>query len=211
MSIDRRLRDAFLAASQETEDGIDVERHLRRAVARARPREIGRAVATAALVVALVAGVFAAGALVQRARSVREPLDGGPTGALEPSVAAPVPPTDLDGIYATRIRPADGRAAGLSRAEAFGISGALQVWFSRDTVRIEQSLHGLGLVPVNGTIEVTGRRLVVHEAGDTLALDWRRLPNDDLRFSVVADTRAGVERLVDDVLWTSHPWRSIQP
>jgi hypothetical protein len=210
MSIDRRLRDAFLTASQETVDGIDVERHLRRAVARARPREIGRAVATVALVVALVACVFGAGALVQRARSVRQPLDGGRTGGEAPSAGAPASPTTLDGIYATRIRPVDGRAAGLSRADALGISGALQVWFSRDTVRIEQSLHGLGLVPVNGTIEVAGRRLVVHEAGATLVLDWRRLPNDDLRFSVVADTRVGVERLVDDVVWTSHPWRSIQ-
>jgi hypothetical protein len=55
MSIDRRLREAFLATGQETEGAIDVEHHLRRAVTRARPREIGRAAAAVALVVALVA------------------------------------------------------------------------------------------------------------------------------------------------------------
>jgi hypothetical protein len=211
MSIDRRLREAFLAAGQEMDEAIDVEHHLRRAVTRARPREIGRAAATVVLLVTLVAGVFAAGVLVESARRVRQPLDGGPSTAIEPGTPVPVPPTALDGIYSTRLRPADGRAAGLSRADAFGISGALQLWFSRDTVRIEQSLQGLGQVPVRGTIEVNGRRLVVHQEGETLALDWRRLPNGDVRFMVVADTRVGVEGLVDVVVWTSHPWRLIQP
>jgi hypothetical protein len=211
MSIDRRLREAFLATGQETEGAIDVEHHLRRAVTRARPREIGRAAAAVALVVALVAGVFAAGVLVESARRVSQPLDGGLSAAIQPSTPVPVPRTALDGIYATRLRPADGRAAGLPRADAFGISGALQLWFARDTVRIEQSLQGLGQVPVRGTMEVNGRRLVVHEEGETLALDWRRLPNGDLRFTVVADTRVGVEGLVDEVVWTSHPWRLIQP
>jgi hypothetical protein len=59
---------------------------------------------------------------------------------------------------------------------------------------------------VSGTIEVTGQRLVVHDDGETVALDWRRLPNGDLRFTLVADTRTGVGRLIDEVLWTSHPW-----
>jgi hypothetical protein len=46
----------------------------------------------------------------------------------------------------------------------------------------------------------------VHEDGETLTLEWRRLANGDLRFTVVDDTRTGVERLVGEVLWTSHPW-----
>jgi hypothetical protein len=209
MSIDRRLRDAFLAAVQETDGEIDVVRHLQRAVARARPREVGRAVATAALVVALVAGVFAAGAFVEGTRHVRQPLDGGPSSTVGPRAAATGLSTVLDGTYGTTVRTADGLAAGLPRAQAYGLSGTMQLVFARDTVRVEQHLHGLGQLPVFGSLEVAGRRLVVHQQGETLTLDWRRLPNGDLRFTIADDTRVGLERLVDDVVWTSHPWRVI--
>jgi hypothetical protein len=205
MSIDRRLRDAFVAAGREPEGDLDVEAHLRRAVARARPREVGRAVAIVILVASLAGGVFAAGMLVEGARPVQQPLDGGPSHA-----AVPPAPADrwtaLDGVYETEVLLADGQAAGLRHADAFGTSGPMQVWFSRNTVRIEQDLRGLRQIPVSGTIEVTGRRLVVHDGGETVVLDWRRLPNGDLRFMLVADTRTGAERLIDEVLWTSHPW-----
>jgi hypothetical protein len=204
MSIDRRLRDAFEVARRDAAD-LDVERHLRRAVERARPREIGRFAAAAVLVAALAVGVFAAGMAVEGARGTRQPLDGGPS-EVAPTAAPADRWTALDGVYETRVWTADGQAAGLSRADAFGISGPMQVWFSRDTVRVEQALNGLGQIPVSGTIEVTGRRLVVHDDGETVALDWRRLPNGDLRFTLVADTRTGVDRLIDEVLWTSHPW-----
>jgi hypothetical protein len=206
MSIDRRLRDAFLAASQETQDDLDVERHLRHAVARAQPHEVGRAVATIVLVAALVGGVFAAGALVEGARHVPQPLDGGETPTVGADVPAQIPRTALDGVYTTTVRISDGRAAGLPHVDAFAISGPMEVWFSRDTVRVEQSLRGVGQIPVLGTIEVAGSRLSVHEDGETLTLEWRRLANGDLRFTVVDDTRTGVERLVGEVLWTSHPW-----
>jgi hypothetical protein len=208
MSIDRRLRDAFLAAGQESDGGIDVEHHLQRAVARARPREVGRAVATAAIVVALVGGVFAAGAFVEGARQVRQPLDGGPPSTVEPGAATGLS-TALDGTYGTTIRTADGLAAGLPRAQAYGLSGTMQLVFARDTVRVVQHLHGLGQLPVFGSLEVAGRRLVVHQRGETVTLDWQRLPNGDLRFTIADDTRAGLERLADEVVWTSHPWRVI--
>jgi hypothetical protein len=208
MSIDRRLRDAFLAAGQETDGEIDVERHLRRAVARARPREVGRAVAITALVVGLVVGVFAAGAFVEGARHVREPLDGGPSSTVEPGAATGLS-TPLDGAYGTTIRTADGLAAGLPRARAYGLSGTMQLVFARDTVRVEQHLHGLGQLPVFGSLEVAGRRLVVHQQGETVTLDWQRLPNGDLRFTIADDTRVGLERLIDEVVWTSHLWRVI--
>jgi hypothetical protein len=208
MSIDRRLRNAFLTASQETDVGLDVERHLRRAVARARPREVGGAVATAALVVTLVAGVFVAGAFVEGARHVRQPLDGGPSSTVGPRAATGLS-TALDGTYGTTIRTADGLAAGLPRTQAYGLSGTMQLVFARDTVRVEQHLHGLGQLPVFGSLEVSGRRLVVHQQGETVTLDWQRLPDGDLRFTIADDTRVGPERLVDEVVWTSHPWRVI--
>ena len=209
MSIDRRLREAFLAAGQETDGEIDVERHLQRAVARARPREVGRAVATAALVVALVAGVFAAGAFVEGARRVRQPLDGGSSSTVGPRAAATGLSTALDGTYGTTVRIADGLAAGLPRAEAYGLSGTMELVFARDTVRVVQHLHGLGQLPVFGSLEVAGRRLVVHQEGETVTLDWQRLPNGELRFTIADDTRVGLERLADEVVWTSHPWRVI--
>jgi hypothetical protein len=208
MSIDRRLRDAFLAAGQEFDGGINVEHHLQRAVARARPREVGRAVATVAIVVALVVGVFAAGAFVEGARDVRQPLDGGPPSAVQPGAATGLS-TALDGTYGTTIRTADGLAAGLPRAQAYGLSGTMQLVFARDTVRVVQHLHGLGQLPVFGSLEVAGRRLVVHQRGETVTLDWQRLPNGDLRFTIADDTRVGLERLADEVVWTSHPWRVI--
>jgi hypothetical protein len=205
MSIDRRLREAFRASGEDPLGGIDVERHLQAAVARARPREIARLVALVTAALALAAGIFAAGIQYSNARNA-QPLDGGPPGAVSPVAAIPAPGTPLDGIYSTTIRRADGRDAGLSRADAYGISGAMQVWFDRDTVRVEQELEGLGLVPARGTIEVSGHRLVVHDEGETIALDWERLRDGDLRFTLVDETRTGVERLIDEVLWTSHPW-----
>ena len=208
MSIDRRLREAFLAAGQETDGEIDVERHLQRAVARARPREVGRAVATAALVAALVAGVFAAGAFVEGTRHVRQPLDGGPSATAGPRAATGLS-TALDGTYGTTVRTADGLAAGLPRAQAYGLSGTMELVFARETVRVEQHLHGLGQLPVFGSLEVAGRRLVVHQQGETVTLDWQRLPDGDLRFTIADDTRVGLERLIDEVVWTSHPWRVI--
>ncbi len=45
--------------------------------------------------------------------------------------------------------------------------------------------------------------------GETVTLDWQRLPNGDLRFTIADDTRVGLERLADEVVWTSHPWRVI--
>jgi hypothetical protein len=204
MSIDRRLREELLAASREMEV-TDVEVQLRRAVARARPREVGRAVAIVALAASLVAGVFAAGALVGSATHARRPLDGAPS----PSVGARDLSTALDGMYGATIRTADGLSAGLTHAEAYGLSGAMELVFARDTVQIHQQLQGLSQLPVFGSLEVSGRRLVVHEGGETLLLDWKRLPNDDLRFTIVDDTRAGHERLIDEVVWTSHPWRVI--
>jgi len=209
MSIDRRLRDAFLAAGQDGDVELDVERHLRRAVARARPREVGRAVATAALVLALVVGVFVAGAFVEGARHVRQPLDGGPSPTVEPRGAANGLSTALDGTYGTTVRIADGLAAGLPRARAYGLSGTMELVFARDTVRVFQHLQGLGQLPVFGSVEVAGRRLVVHQQGETVTLDWQRLPNGDLRFTIADDTRVGLERLADQVVWTSHPWTVI--
>jgi hypothetical protein len=209
MSIDRRLREAFLAAGQETDGEIDVERHLQRAVARARPREVGRAVATAALVVALVAGVFAAGAFVEGARHVRQPLDGGPSSTAGPGAAATGLSTALDGTYGTTVRVADGLAAGLPRAEAYGLSGTMELVFARDSVRVVQQLQGLGQIRCSDRSRSRGRRLVVHQEGETVTLDWQRLPNGDLRFTIADDTRVGLERLADEVVWTSHPWRVI--
>ena len=198
MSIDRRLREAFLAAGQETDGEIDVERHLQRAVA------------AAALVVALVAGVFAAGAFVEGARHVRQPLDGGSSSSTAgPGAAATGLSTALDGTYGTTVRVADGLAAGLPRAEAYGLSGTMELVFARDSVRVVQQLQGLGQIPVFGSLEVAGRRLVVRQQGETVTLDWQRLPNGDLRFTIADDTRVGLERLADEVVWTSHPWRVI--
>lgn len=208
MSIDRRLRDALLTSGREMDVELDVERHLRRAVARARPREVGRTVATAAFVVALIAGVFVAGAFVEGARHVRQPLDGGPSSTVGPRAATGLS-TALDGTYGTTVRIADGLAAGLPHAQAYGLSGTMELVFARDTVRVVQHLHGLGQFPVFGSLEVSGRRLVVHQQGESVTLDWQRLPNGDLRFTIADDTRVGLERLIDEVVWTSHPWRVI--
>jgi hypothetical protein len=208
MSIDRRLRETLLTASQEMEV-TDLEVQLRRAVARARPREVGRAAAIVALAASLVAGVFAAGAVVGSANHARRPLDGAPSPSVGARVAAPDLSTPLDGMYGATIRTADGLSAGLTHAEAYGLTGAMELVFARDTVQIHQQLQGLSQLPVFGSIEVSDHRLVVHQGAETLLLDWRHLPNDDLRFTIVDDTRGGHERLIDEVVWTSHPWRVI--
>jgi hypothetical protein len=209
MSIDRRLREAFQRSRGRPSEPIDVERHLRTAVARARPRELARVVATVTVTLGVVGGAFAAGVAFEGARNAPQPLDGRPAPA-DGSAVAPAAGaarrTALDGIYGTTIRVADGRAAGLTSVDAFGVSGAMQVWFSRDTVRIEQALGTIHQVPVMGTIEVSGHRVVIHDGGDTLALDWHRRPDGDLRFTIVDDTRSGGDRVADEVLWTSHPW-----
>jgi hypothetical protein len=179
-------------------------------VTRARPRELARVVATVTVTLGVLGAAFAAGVAFEGARIAPQPLDGRPApthgSAVASAAAGAARRTALDGIYATTIRVADGRAAGLPSVDAFGVSGSVQVWFSRDTVRIEQALGTIHQVPVMGTIEVSGHRVVIHDAGDTLVLDWGRRADGALRFTLVDDTRTGGDRLADEVLWTSHPW-----
>ena len=205
MSIDRRLREAFVGDDERAND-LDVERHLRSAVTRAHRRELGRAAAASVLALVLVAAVFAAGAVMERGRVSRPlaPAPSVPVAAPAPSGAAV---TAIDGRYETTVRTGDGVAAGLSRTDAFGIAGPMEVWFARDTVRVEQTLGSIAQIPVSGLLEVTAPRARITEGGEVLTLGWRRLPGGDLRFRIIDDTRTGDDALVQRVLWTSHDWR----
>lgn len=203
MSIDRRLREGLGSSFRDVDHNLDVERHLRRAVDRARPRVIARRTGTFVLAASIAGSIFGAGALTERRLHGAQPLDRPPAPAATDAAAAQTP---LDGIYGARISVEDGRDAGLRHADAFGISGQMQAWFSRDTVSIAQHLGSIDLVPVVGTTEVTESRLVVHERSGITTLAWRLLADGRIRFAVLDDSRAGVARIANEVLWTSHPW-----
>jgi hypothetical protein len=203
MSIDRRLRESFRSAVSDVELDLDVERHLRRAVERAWPRKTARRVGTFVLTVSVAGSIFVAGALAERGLNGSRPLDRPPPPAAPASGGQPTP---LDGFYGARISVEDGREAGLRYADAFGISGEMDAWFSRNTVRVEQHLGSINLLPVAGTMEVTGSHLVVRDDNGVTTLAWRRLADGRIRFRVLDDSRSGAARIVNDVLWTSHPW-----
>jgi hypothetical protein len=204
MSIDRRLRESFRSALTDVEDDLDVEGHLRRAVERARPRQIARRAGTFVMTVSIAGSLFAAGVLTERGLHGGQPLDRPPRPPAAPASGAL--PTPLDGFYGVRITVEDGRDAGLRHAEAFGISGEMDAWFSRNTIRIEQRLGSINLLPVAGTMEVTGPRLVVRDDNGITTLAWRPLADGRIRFRVLDDSRTGIDRIVNRVLWTAHPW-----
>lgn len=204
MSIERRLRESFASSLPDIEHELDVERHLRRAVHRARPREVARRAGTFVLAVSIAGSVFAAGALTERGLEGRRALDRPPAPSAAPAPGAPRTP--LEGIYRVRISVRDGRAAGLRRPDAFGISGDMEAWFSRDTMYIWQHLGSIDLVPVRGTTQVTESRLVVLADGAVTTLAWRPFADGRIAFSVLDDSRTGVDRIVNEVLWTAHPW-----
>lgn len=204
MSIDRRLREGMRSSFHEVERDLDVERHLRRAVRRARPRAIARRAGVFVLAISIGGSIFAAGALTERRLEDPRPLDRPPSPA-----TTGAPQTPLDGIYVVRISVEDGREVGLRHADAFGVSGRMKAWFSRDTVSVAQHLGAIDLIPIVGTTEVTGPRLVIHEQGGVTTLEWRRLADGRVRFTVLDDSRTGVARIANEVLWTSHPWTLI--
>jgi len=61
---------------------------------------------------------------------------------------------------------------------------------------------------VDGLFHVDGAFLIVRYNGETLVFRWT-LSGDQLRLSLIDDSRPAKMTALDRLIWTTHPWRRI--
>jgi hypothetical protein len=195
MSLDGRIRAGLTADAAGLEPSTDqaLGRVLERGPRRRVTRTIVRSVAIAAVIVASVLGPVAVLREIDRGRAT---VPGG-SGAVDGV-------SPIDGGWSARLSIEDGLGAGLGYGRARELAGPRQLELARGVVR-QIRPGSFQTVPVNGTFQVDGPFLVVLDNGETLVLRWR-LSGDELRLTLVDDSRSAHGTAIDRLIWTTHPW-----
>jgi hypothetical protein len=196
MSLDGRIRTGLHADASELEPATDpaldviLDRGPRRRAARTALRSIG---------IAAVVSVFLAGG-VAAIRAVQ----GGGVDAGRGSIVQVSP---IDGQWEMTLTVQDGLDVGLDYRRARQLAGPRQLELALGVVR-EIRPGSFETVPVNGTFRVDGPFVFVHDHGETLVLRWM-LAGNELRLSLVDDSRSTNGEAVDRLIWTARIWRRI--
>lgn len=193
MSLDARIRSGLEGDAARLEPAA--EPALRRIAHRGPRRRTARTVARAVAIAAVVS-VFAVGGLAA-VRAIKGGTRPGGTGLV--TVASPI-----DGQWRSALSIEDGLRLGLTYGRARQLSGARQLELSLGVVR-QIRPGSFETVPVNGTFEVDGPFLVIRDQGETIVLRWT-LSGNQLRLSLVDDSRPAAGRRVDRLIWTTHAW-----
>lgn len=194
MSLDARIRMGLEREASEV--GSDPDPALRsvleRGPRRRTARTVGRAVA-----LAIVASVFVVGGLAAIRATER--------GDQRAASAAAVSP--IDGEWQVTLSIEDGLRGGLGYGQARRLAGDRDLELTLGVVRqIRQ--ESFETIPVNGTFEVQGPFVIIRNQGDTLILRWS-LSGNELRLSMVDDSKPPAGEKADRVIWTSHPWERV--
>jgi hypothetical protein len=152
-----------------------------------------RVAALAAVVSVFVVGGFAA---------FRATGGGDRAGNGHPTSASPI-----DGEWQVTLTIEDGLRAGLGYGHARRLAGTRQLELTLGVVR-QIRPGSFETIPVHGTFEVEGPFLIVRDQDETLVLRWT-LSGNELRLSLVDDSRPASGERADRLIWTTHPWERI--
>jgi len=194
MSLDARIRTGLERAASEIGSGSGpaLRTVLERGPRRRTARTVGRAVA-----LAIVASVFVVGGLAAIRATQHE--DHRPAHA--GSVSA------IDGQWQVTLSVEDALRAGLGYGHARRLAGHRELELTLGVVRqIRQD--SFETIPVHGTFEVQGPFVIVRDQGETLILRWS-LSGNELRLSMVDDSKPPAGEKADRVIWTSHAWERV--
>lgn len=197
MSLDARIRVAMErdASALEPETDPALRRILQRGPRRRAARTAGRAVALAAAVAVFVGGGIAALRATERG--------GRGAGTIGPATSV----SPIDSQWRTTLSIEDGLGSGLGYGHARQLAGPRQLELSLGVVR-QIRPGSFQTIPVNGTFEVDGPFLVIHDNGQTLVMRWT-LSGNELHLSLVDDSRRAAGERIDRLIWTTHPWERI--
>ncbi|MGZ5213297.1 MAG: hypothetical protein ACXWEJ_03200 [Actinomycetota bacterium] len=196
MSLDARIRTALDRDASKVEPATDpaLQKIMERGPRRRAARTVGRAVAIAAVVSVFVVGTLAA--LLATKGGVHRAGTG-------PVVSA----SPIDGQWQIMLSIEDGLDGGVPYGRARLLAGPRQLELSLGVVR-QIRPGSFETVPVNGTFEVEGPFLVIRDHGETLVFRWA-LSGNELRLSLVDDSRPNGGDRIDRLIWTKHPWERI--
>ena len=193
MPLDARIRMGLEREASEIESAPDpaLRTILERGPRRRAARTAGRAVALVAVVSAFVVGGLAA---------IRATEDGDHRAAN--SQISSVSP--IDGEWRVTLSIEDGLRAGLGYGHARRLAGRRDLELTLGVVR-QIRPGSFDTIPVHGTFEVDGPFVILRDQGETLILRWS-LSGNQLRFSLVDDSRRPAGEREDRLIWTTHPW-----
>ena len=196
MSLDARIRTAMDRDASKLELATDpaLQKIMERGPRRRAARTVARVTAIAAVVSMFVVGGFAA---------IRATQGGDLRAGADPMTTA----SSIDGQWQITLSIEDGLSGGLGYGRARQLAGPRQLELSLGVVR-QIRPGSFETVPVNGTFEVEGPFLVIRDHGETLVLRWV-LSGNELRLSLVDDSRPVARERVDRLIWTARPWERI--
>jgi hypothetical protein len=202
MSLDGRIRTGLNADASElapaTDPALDVilDHGPRRRTARTVLRSVG---------IAAVVAVFLAGGFALRA------LRGGGGVPADGSLNQVSP---IDGQWQMTLTVQDGLDAGLDYGRARQLAGPRKLELALGVVRLIRP-GSFETVPVNGTFQVDGSIVVVHDRGETLVFRWELAGKGvaadakNLRLTLVDDSRSVKGDDIDRYIWTTQVWHRI--
>ncbi len=193
MPLDARIRMGLEREASGTTSAPDraLRNILERGPRRRAVRTAGRAVALAAVVSAFVVGGLAA---------IRATEDGDHRAA-NGHVSSVSP---IDGEWRVTLSIEDGLRAGLGYGQARRLAGRRDLELTLGVVR-QIRPGSFDTIPVHGTFEVDGPFMIIRDQGETLILRWMLFGNQ-LRLSLVDDSRKPSGERADRLIWTMSPW-----
>jgi hypothetical protein len=194
MYLDRRIRNSLGADASGLEPATDpaLRAILERGPRRRAARTIGRSVVLAAVVSVFVLGGLAALRAIGRDRV--GPAGPGPLSSVSP----------IDGQWRMTLSIEDSLGAGLGYGRARQLAGHRQLELSLGVVR-QIRPGSFETIPVNGLFQVDGPFLIAQYDGETLSFRWT-LSGNELRLSLVDDSRPAGGATLVRLIWTAHPW-----
>jgi len=196
MSLDGRIRTGLNAEALALDPATDpaLDEVLQSGPRRRTARTVVRSVGIAAVVSVFIAGGFTALRAVQ----------GGGGGASDGSIFQVSP---IDGQWEMTLSVEDGLAAGFDYGRARQLAGPRQLELALGVVR-QIRPGSFETVPVNGTFQVDGPFAFVRDSVETLVFRWT-LTGNELRLTLVDDSRPAGGAAVDRLIWTTHTWGRI--
>ena len=197
MPLDARIRTALNRDASEIEPATEpaLDEIMEHGPRRRAAMTVARVAAIAAVVSVFVVGGFAAIRATQGAEAPR------------PGAGPVVSTSPIDGQWQMTLSIEDGFEGGIGYGHARQLSGSRQLELSLGVVR-QIRPGSFETISVNGTYEMDGPFLVVHDHGETLVLRWK-LSGTELRLSLVDDSRPVAGERVDRLIWTAHLWERI--
>jgi hypothetical protein len=193
MPLDARIRMGLEREASEIDPAPDpaLRTILERGPRRRAARTAGRAVALVAVVSTFVVGGFAA---------IRA-TDDGDHRAADSQISSVSP---IDGEWRVTLSIEDGLRAGLGYGQARRLAGRRDLELTLGVVR-QIRPGSFDTIPVHGTFEVDGPFVILRDQGETLLFRWS-LSGNQLRLTLVDDSRKPSSKRADRLIWTTQPW-----